>query len=154
MSQNIEKNKNIELSTFYVGDALCGLDILKIQEINKIMERTPVPQAPAYVLGVLNLRGQIVTIIDLGRKLGLGTTEITDDTRNIIVRSSDGATGFLVRNISEVVEMDQSEIEKAPANMKGIQGKYFSGVFKTKTSIIGVLDAEEVLAFTEGEGDR
>ena len=61
----------VELATFYVGEALCGMDILKVQEINKLMEMTKVPQAPSYVMGILNLRGQIVTIIDLGKKLGV-----------------------------------------------------------------------------------
>ena len=67
----------VELATFYVGDALCGMDILKVQEINKLMQMTKVPQAPDYVVGILNLRGQIVTIIDLGLKLGLGATDIS-----------------------------------------------------------------------------
>ena len=68
-------NKNlVELSTFLVGDALCGMDILKIQEINKLIDMTSVPQAPSYVLGILNLRGQIITSIDLSKKLGLGET--------------------------------------------------------------------------------
>lgn len=61
--------KIVELATFYVGNALCGMDILKVQEINKLMQMTKVPQAPEYVLGILNLRGQIVTILDLGKKL-------------------------------------------------------------------------------------
>ena len=80
----------VELATFYVGNSLCGMNILKVQEINKLMQMTKVPQAPDYVLGILNLRGQIVTIIDLGKKLGLGETDISSDPRNIIVNSAGG----------------------------------------------------------------
>ena len=75
---NVQSNKTVELATFYIGDALCGMDILKVQEINKHMDITKVPQAPEYVTGILNLRGQIVTIIDLGRKLGLSSTKQKD----------------------------------------------------------------------------
>lgn len=139
----------VELATFYIGDALCGMDILKIQEINKLMQMTKVPQAPDYVLGILNLRGQIVTIIDLGRKLGLGTTDITQDPRNIIVNSAGGHVGLLVRKISDVVSVDMDKREAAPANMRGIQGEYFNGVYKTDTKLIGILNVDKVLSIED-----
>jgi len=143
-------SKNIvELATFYVGDALCGMDILKVQEINKLMQMTKVPQAPEYVLGILNLRGQIVTIIDLGKKLGLGETDISQDPRNIIVNSSGGHVGLLVRKISDVVSADMEKQEAAPANMRGIQGEYFTGVYKTDTNLIGILNVEKVLSIED-----
>ena len=141
--------KTVELATFYIGNALCGMDILKVQEINKIMQMTKVPQAPEYVLGILNLRGQIVTIIDLGKKLGLGETGISHDTRNIIVNSSGGHVGLLVRSISDVVEANLERQEKPPANMKGIQGEFFTGVFKTETELIGILNVDKVLSIEE-----
>jgi purine-binding chemotaxis protein CheW len=135
----------IELATFYVGNGLCGMNILKVQEINKLMQMTKVPQAPDYVLGILNLRGQIVTIIDLGKKLGLGETDTTKDPRNIIVNSAGGHVGLLVSKISDVVAADMSKLEQAPANMSGIQGEYFTGVYKTKHNLIGILDVDRVL---------
>ncbi len=142
--------KNIvELATFYVGDALCGMDILKVQEINKLMQMTKVPQAPEYVLGILNLRGQIVTIIDLGKKLGLGETDISQDPRNIIVNSAGGHVGLLVRKISDVVSADMEKRERAPANMSGIQGEFFTGVFKTDDHLIGILNVDKVLSIEE-----
>ena len=77
-----ENNNRTEMATFYVGNALCGIDILQIQEINKLNMMTQVPQAPGYVRGILNLRGQIVTIIDLGKKLGLGETD--SDRKSVV----------------------------------------------------------------------
>lgn len=139
----------VELATFYVGEALCGMDILKVQEINKLMKMTKVPQAPEYVLGILNLRGQIVTIIDLGKKLGLGETDISLDPRNIIVNSSGGYIGLLVKRIGDVVEADMEKLEAAPANMSGIQGEFFTGVYKTSSSLIGILDINKVLSLDE-----
>ncbi len=139
----------VELATFYVGSALCGMDILKIQEINKLMQMTKVPQAPDYVMGILNLRGQIVTIIDLGKKLGLGSTNTSADPRNIIVNDSGSHVGLLVREISDVVEADMEKKENSPANMKGIQGEFFTGVYKTQKALIGILDIEKVLSIDE-----
>lgn len=139
-------NNTVELATFYVGGALCGMDILKVQEINKLMEMTKVPQSPDYVTGILNLRGQIVTVIDLGNKLGLTATDLSDSTRNIIVNSSNEYIGLLVSRISDVVAADMEKVEKPPANINGVQGAYFKGVFKTKDRLIGILDVDKVLA--------
>jgi purine-binding chemotaxis protein CheW len=146
MSEPSQLTKNIiELATFYVGDALCGMDILKVQEINKLMEMTRVPQSPDYMVGILNLRGQIVTIIDLGQKLGLGSVEISNESRNIIVNAPGEHVGLLVTKISDVVMADPDKIEQAPANMSGIQGSFFTGVYKTENKLIGILDVKEVL---------
>lgn len=137
---------NVELATFYIGDALCGMDILKVQEINKLMEMTKVPQAPEYVTGILNLRGQIVTVIDLCKKLGLGATNFNEAARNIIVNSDNEYIGLIVSRISDVVKADLEKIEDPPANIGGVQGAYFKGVFKTQNRLIGVLDVQKVLS--------
>ena len=139
-------NNSMEFATFYIGDALCGMDILRIQEINKQMEMTRVPQAPNYVSGILNLRGQIVTVIDLNKKLGLTTTgSIKDDRRNIIVKSQEEYVGLLVDRISDVVKVEWDKVEPPPAGMDGLQGKFFKGVYKTEKSLVGILEMEEVL---------
>jgi purine-binding chemotaxis protein CheW len=140
------KQKNIlELATFYVGESLCGINILNIQEINKNVDITHVPQAPEYVVGVLNLRGRIVTVIDLGEKLELSPININKENRNIIVDSQEEQIGLLVDSISDVLLARSDKIEPAPANLGGIKGKFFKGVFKTEDKLIGVLDIEEVL---------
>lgn len=144
--ENAADRGTVELATFYVGDALCGMDILKVQEINKLMEMTKVPQAPSYVTGILNLRGQIVTIIDLAKKLGLPESELSDATRNIIVNADNEYIGLLVSRISDVVEAQWEKVEKPPANIGGVQGVYFKGVLKTKDRLIGVLDVDRVLS--------
>ncbi|MFZ5570103.1 MAG: chemotaxis protein CheW [Thermodesulfobacteriota bacterium] len=140
-----KQNKLVELATFYIGDALCGIDILNIQEINRHLDVTWVPQAPEYVLGVLNLRGRIVTVIDLGKKLGLSPISPGKDNRNIIVDSQDEQIGFLVDSISDVILAETDKIEPAPSNIGGLQGKYFKGVLKTENSLVGVLDINTTL---------
>ena len=110
-------NKTVELATFYVGDSLCGMDILKVQEINKLLEMTEVPLAPDYVKGILNLRGQIVTVIDLGSKLNLADTDTGSDTRNIIVNSNGEYIGLLVDRIGDV---ERTEEEKGDSSDSGL----------------------------------
>jgi purine-binding chemotaxis protein CheW len=144
-SQTEVHNDTVELASFFVGEALCGMDILKVQEINKLIEMTRVPQAPEYVLGILNLRGEIVTIIDLGKKLGLKSTELNHKTRNIIVNSNSEHIGLMVEQISDVVQAEWEKVEPPPANIGNVQGKYFTGVFKTEDRLIGILDVEKVL---------
>jgi len=139
------ENNSMDFATFYIGDALCGMDILRIQEINKQMEMTSVPQAPDYVKGILNLRGQIVTVIDLSRKLGLPGAVSGEDARNIIVKSQGEHVGLLVDRISDVIKVDWDKVEQPPAGMDGLQGKFFKGVYKTKKTLVGILEMEEVL---------
>jgi len=139
----------VELATFQVGEALCGLEIQQIQEINKLSLVTKVPQAPQDILGILNLRGQIVTIIDLARRLGLGATENISQARVIIVNTAGGKVGLLVKQISDVVEVDMLKKEPAPVNMSGMQGRYFAGVCKQANSLIGLLHLDKILACQE-----
>lgn len=146
MNAATEQNQSVELATFYVGEALCGMDILNVQEINKLMDMTKVPQSPEYVTGILNLRGQIVTVIDLGKKLGLSATDLSEATRNIIVNAENEYIGLLVSRISDVVEAKWEKVEEPPANIGGVQGAFFKGVFKTKDRLIGILDVTKVLA--------
>ena len=138
-------SNDIEFSTYYVGGAVCGIDILNIQEINKHFEITQVPQSTEYIKGILNLRGRIVTIIDLGKKLGLAPVVPSKDNRNIIVNSEDEHIGLLVDAISDVVITQKENIEAAPSNIGGVKGKYFQGVLKTKNQLIGILNIDEVL---------
>ncbi len=137
--------KDLEFSTFYVGGALCGINILNIQEINKHFEITKVPQAPEYIQGILNLRGRIVTIVDLAKKLGLSAVNKDKDNRNIIVNSEEEHIGLLVDAINDVVLASREDIEPAPSNIGGVRGKYFQGVLKTEKQLIGILDIDEVL---------
>lgn len=135
----------LKVASFYVNGSAYGIDILRIQEVNKIIALTPVPGAPSHVRGILNLRGQIVTVIDLGHKLGLPETHTDRRSRNIIVRSQGEQIGLLVEQISEVVQVDSDALESSPANMNGIPGDFFHGVIKTKDRLIGILDIEKVL---------
>lgn len=147
MNQNqYTENTQLELATFYVGEALCGIDILNIQEINKQFDFTTIPQSDEFVKGVLNLRGRIVTILDLGKKLGLSPVKKRKSNRNIIVNFQDEQIGLLVDSISDVTLANSEDLDPPPANLGGIQGSYFRNVVKTERSLIGILDIAKVLS--------
>ncbi len=134
-----------QMCTFWIGDALCGVDIRCVQEINRQVDATPVPLSPPHVLGVMNLRGRVVTVVDLAAKLGLGRTRFTDETRNVIVHSQEEPVGLLVDRIADVVDVDPGAVEPAPANLGGIRGTAFQGVLRTEGSLVGILDVDAVL---------
>lgn len=137
------------VTTFYVGKTLFGIDILTVQEVNKLKEITPVPLAPDYVAGIINLRGKIVTVIDLGKRLGLFSGFADDRVipgRNIIVHYGGELIGLMVSGIGEAVAVDWNLMDPPPGNLRTIQGNFFKGVIKQAGHLIGVLDVEAVLS--------
>ncbi|MDR3671043.1 MAG: chemotaxis protein CheW [Holophaga sp.] len=151
-----------QYSTFRLGDRLFGLDLMMIREINRILDITPVPHSRSHIRGLINLRGQIVTILDLGVRLGLARQEIIDTSHNIILKTSaelatvrqEGAepyttsndlVGFLVDAIGDVVEADESTIEPPSANVSEAEGGFLSGVIKTDAGLLVLLDIHEIL---------
>lgn len=136
----------LEIATFYIGDILMGVDIQKVQEINRHVDLTPVPHAPACVRGVINLRGDVVTVLDLRTVLDLEPAELNETSRNMIAKAGDEQVGLLVDRIADVVKVTRDEIEPPPANISGIEGRFFDGVYKMKSDLLIILNAEEVLS--------
>jgi len=147
----MDDNKNIsydyiKLCTFYTGGAFCSIDIKMVQEINKNMDITPVPSTPEYVVGVLNLRGDIITVIDLSKKLGLlKSTIIKETTRNIVINLGEEFISILVDQIGEVITGEKNNIEPAPSNIGEINTQYIFGILKTENNLITILNIEKVL---------
>ena len=142
-------NQPLEMVTFFLGKILYGIDIVNVQGINKLLDITPVSQAPEYVKGLLNLRGQIITIIDLGKKLGLSSVETNKGSRGIIVKSGSELVGLQVDRISDIIYVDQNDIEKPPSNIGAVRSAYFRGVYKGKDDLIGILNIEKILQTPE-----
>ncbi|HYW78494.1 MAG TPA: chemotaxis protein CheW, partial [Thermoguttaceae bacterium] len=135
-----------EFVTFCVGDALMGVNIRQVEEINRHVEVTIVPHAPPYVRGVINLRGEVVTVVDLRRILGLPPAEITQQTRTIVVRSKGEQIGLLIDRIADVVKARNDEIDPPPANVGGVEGRFFKGVYKSDSELLIILDIDAALA--------
>lgn len=139
-------SREVEFATFYVGDLLIGIDICQVEEINRHLRLTPVPQAPECVRGVINLRGEVVTVVDLRSILGLDQVETSRTSRNVIVNSHDERIGMLVDSVADVVTVDLASISAPPANVSGIDGKYFQGVVRLEKELLVLLNVEAALA--------
>ncbi|GAA4434898.1 chemotaxis protein CheW [Bremerella cremea] len=137
---------DLQLATFYVGDLLLSLPIDFVQEINRNLDLTEVPHAPPHVRGVINLRGDVATVIDLRRILGLGAAEVTPQSRNLIVRCGDESIGLWVDRIADIISITPDGITPSPANISGADGRYFKGVYRTDSEIVVILDVDEVLS--------
>lgn len=135
-----------QYATFYIGDLLLGVDIRTVQEINRQVDVTPVPNSPEHVRGVINLRGEVATVIDLRKVLGLPAAEVTRDARNLIVHSQGEAIGLWVDRVSDIVAVARDGVAPTPANVDGVDGKFFRGVYSPAERLIVLLDVEQVLA--------
>jgi purine-binding chemotaxis protein CheW len=135
-----------QYATFYVGDALLGLRIEQVEEINRHVSVTPVPHAPDYVSGVVNLRGEVVTVVDPRVILGLGATDVTSCTRNVIVNHEGEHVGLLVDRVGDVVSAADGDITPPPSNVQGSDGRFFSGIYKLDDTLMVVLDVSELLS--------
>ncbi|MFO7762010.1 MAG: chemotaxis protein CheW [Thermodesulfobacteriota bacterium] len=142
-----DKEDQLHFTSFYLHDTLCGIDISRIQEVNTDLAITKVPLAPEYVIGIKNLRGQIVTIIDQSLKIGYGPSKIKKSSRIIIINSEDEYIGLLADKINDIVTAPKSAISEPPSNIKGVQGKFFTGVLRNKDKeLMAILNLDEVLA--------
>jgi purine-binding chemotaxis protein CheW len=141
-----EINNIKELALFRIDDALFGIDIVHIQEINKNLSFTKIYDAQDYIKGVLNLRGQIVTVVDLRVKFNREAASDDDPNRRmIIVNYQDESVGFLVDGIDDIINIDSSQLEDSVTQMEGVNPDYFSGVYKLDTEIVIILNVEKIL---------
>ena len=145
MMNTANESPDIELALFHIGDMLCGLDTRHVQEINHNFEITPVHRAPDYVRGVINLRGEIITVIDLHCKFNMPPGEAHDDIQVVVVRYEEECIALLVDSIYDVVNAPRFEISVPPSNVDGISGAFINGVFRMENDLVIVLDLDELL---------
>ena len=134
-----------QFCTFYVDGLFFGVEVLKVQEVIRYQEMTRVPLAPAMVQGLINLRGQIVTAIDLRERFGFPVREQEHLPMNVVIRTHDGAVSLLVDEIGDVLEADQSLFEVPPETLRGPVRELVRGVFKLKDRLLLVLDTEKAI---------
>jgi len=141
----VEESK--QLVIFRLGDEEFGVDILQVREIEKLDQQiTRVPKSPAFVEGVINLRGEIVPIVDLRKRFGLVVRQTSNEARVIIVDISDGQVGMIVDAVVEVIRLNVSAIENAPPITRGVDAYYLSGVAKINDRLIILLNLERALS--------
>lgn len=153
MSEN-NKTKNelsdlLQLVSFKIGAEEFGIDILKVQEINKMVQITKIPNSPAFVEGVINLRGRVIPIIDLRTRLGWEKIEHSKDTRIIVVELDSKTVGFIVDAVNEVLRIPANITEKPPELVAGIDSDYITAVGKLEDRLLILLDLNILLTEKE-----
>lgn len=143
------QSQPIQYVTFYVGGLMMAIPIHQVQEINRHLDVTRVPHAGENIRGVINLRGEVVSVIDLPRVLGFGNAEVTAKSRNVIIHHNEEQIGLIVDDIADILPIVKSEIRSAPANVKGVEGRFFKGVYTTDTQIAVILDVNEALCVNQ-----
>jgi purine-binding chemotaxis protein CheW len=135
--------------TFRLGDEAYGINVMQVQEVLRMTEIAPVPGAPDYVLGIINLRGNVVTVIDTRRRFGLDPVESDDATRIIIIETEGHIVGILVDSVAEVVNLRASEIETAPNVGNNESARYIQGVYSREGDILILVDVNKLLTIDE-----
>lgn len=138
--------------TFFVDGHYFGLDVLRVQEIIRYQEMTRVPLAPPVVSGLINLRGQIVTALDLRRRLGLEARSADQLPVNVVVRTGDGAVSLLVDEIGDVLEVSQKLFELPPDTLRGNARELVRGAYKLEGRLLLILDTDRAVEMSPGPG--
>ncbi len=134
--------------TFYLDDLFFGVDVLLVQEVIKFQDMTNVPLASKVVQGLINLRGQIVTAIDLRRRLELSERPADQEPMNIVIQTDDGAVSLLVDEIGDVLEVTEDTLDPPPNTVKGTARELITGVHKLDGCLLLILDTEKAMTVT------
>ena len=136
---------SLQFSTFHVGGLFFGLEVLKVQEVLRYQDMTPVPLAPSVIEGLINLRGQIVTAIDVRRRLELPPRADGEFPVNVVVRNDGETVSLLVDEVGDVLDVDEDAYERPPETLKGVARELVTGVYTLKDRLLLVLDTERTV---------
>ncbi len=147
------KNQQIQLVTFQLSGEEYGVDILRVHEIKRLKEIgiTHVPRAPEFVEGVINLRGDVIPVIDLGKRFDLENKKVDKETRIIVVKQEDKFIGLLVDRVNEVLNVDKEAIDEPPREISQVNSFFISGIARYNERLVIVLDIGNILSPRENE---
>ncbi len=144
-----ESSELLQLVSFKIGDEEFGIDILKVQEINRMFQITKVPNAPDFVDGVVNLRGRIIPVVDLRARLNMMRKEHDQKSRIIVVDLNKVTIGFIVDEVSEVLRISKDITEQPPSMVAGIETEYITAIAKMEDRLLILLDLEKIFNLEE-----
>ncbi|MBI3560788.1 MAG: chemotaxis protein CheW [Gammaproteobacteria bacterium] len=139
----------IQWVTFFLDNEKYGIKVMQVQEVLRMTEIAPVPGAPDYVLGIINLRGNVVTVIDTRKRFGLPEKKPEDATRIVIIEANDQVVGILVDSVAEVAELRASQIESTPNVGSDESSKYIQGVSSHGDELLILVDVDKLLSTNE-----
>ena len=140
---------NRQCVTFRLDEEIYGINVMLVQEVLRITDIAPVPGAPNYVIGIINLRGNVVTVIDTRMRFGLPPKEMDDATRIVIIEAENQTVGIVVDSVSEVVDVDSREIETAPNVGNDETARYIEGVVSRSEELLILVDLNKLLSDDE-----
>jgi purine-binding chemotaxis protein CheW len=135
--------------TFRLDEEVYGINVMLVQEVLRITDIAPVPGAPGYVVGIINLRGNVVTVIDTRMRFGLPTREMDDSTRIVIIEAEKQTVGIVVDSVAEVVDIYSNEIESAPNVGNDETARYIEGVVSRGEDLLILVDLNKLLSDDE-----
>ena len=150
MAENETVGTEIKLIIFKLGREEYGLDILRVQEIKRMMGITRVPSTPTFIKGVINLRGSVLPVIDLRTRLGLAENDLTEAARIIVVLVNDGIVGFIVDEVVEVTTINTQDVEAAQTLSSGLSADFISGIAKADTRLYIMLNPDAIVNIAQG----
>ncbi|ALO41479.1 chemotaxis protein CheW [Pseudoalteromonas phenolica] len=147
---NADSNDEVlQWVTYKLEDETYGINVMQVQEVLRYTEIAPVPGAPSYVLGIINLRGNVVTVIDTRARFGLMSSEVTDNSRIVIIEAEKQVIGILVDSVAEVVYLRSSEIDSAPNIGTEESAKFIQGVSNREGELLILVDLNKLLSDDE-----
>jgi purine-binding chemotaxis protein CheW len=141
----------MQLVVFELGDESYGVDISRVQDINRMQEITEIPHAPESVVGVINLRGRVIPVIDLRKRFGLPDAVHTKDTRIVVVHLEGNLIGVIVDAVSQVLRIPADIVEPPSPVLAGVDSRYLRGIAKLDDRLVILLDLDFVLSRREQE---
>lgn len=147
----VQDNATLRWVTFFLSQEKYGINVMQVQEVLRVSEIAPVPGAPDYVLGIINLRGNVVTVIDTRQRFGLDSKEMDDSSRIVIVESGDQVVGILVDSVAEVIDLQLSDIESAPNVGTEDASRFIQGVASQNDELLIIIDLNKLLSDEEWE---
>jgi purine-binding chemotaxis protein CheW len=141
----LNSDEVLQWVTYKLGEETYGINVMQVQEVLRHTEIAPVPGAPDYVLGIINLRGNVVTVIDTRSRFGLPSSDISDNTRIVIIESDEQVVGILVDSVAEVVYLRSSEIDSAPNVGTEESAKFIQGVSNRDGQLLILVDLNKLL---------
>ncbi len=135
--------------TFRLDNETYGINVMQVQEVLRYTEIAPVPGAPSYVLGIINLRGNVVTVIDTRQRFGLDSAAVTDNTRIVIIEADKQVVGIMVDSVAEVVYLRQSEVETAPNVGNDESAKFIQGVCNKNGELLILVELDKMMSEEE-----
>ncbi len=139
----------LQYVTFRLAQETYGINVMMVQEVLRYSEIAPVPGAPDYVLGIINLRGNVVTVIDTRQRFGLDASDISDSTRIMIIEADHQVVGIMVDSVAEVVYLKQSEIETAPNVGNEESAKFIQGVCNKNNELLILVELNKLMSEEE-----